>query len=94
MAIMKGLLKIKQGIISIGVFGLMAFSPIYFNVYKSDHFAAYQPETYVYVCNGPSSKRYHYSQNCRGLRNCSTDLERTTIAEARRRGRTLCGWED
>lgn len=48
---------------------------------------------FVYICNGRGSQKYHFSQNCRGLNNCSTKLEKLPISEARSRGRTLCGWE-
>lgn len=48
----------------------------------------------VYLCNGPGSKKYHYIPHCRGLKSCSTQLEKVSLAEARRRGRSLCGYED
>lgn len=48
----------------------------------------------VYICKGPSSKRYHYDKNCRGLSNCSTSTYGVTLVEAKEIGRTLCGWED
>jgi len=48
----------------------------------------------AYVCNGGSSTKYHLVENCRGLNNCSTKIEKTTIKEATNRGRTLCGFED
>ncbi|WP_339611504.1 hypothetical protein [uncultured Planktosalinus sp.] len=48
----------------------------------------------VYVCNGKSSKRYHYKKNCRGLSNCRSSISKVSLEEAKRRGRTLCGWED
>ena len=51
-------------------------------------------ETYVYICKGSNSYAYHYSPNCRGLRRCSTDLEKLTIKEAVGKGRKLCGYED
>lgn len=51
-------------------------------------------ETYVYICKGPNSTAYHYSPHCRGLRRCSTDLEKLTVKEAVEKGRKLCGYED
>lgn len=48
----------------------------------------------AYVCNGGSSKKYHLVENCRGLNNCSTKIEKTTVKDAVKRGRTLCGFED
>jgi len=47
-----------------------------------------------YICKGKSSKRYHLDKNCRGLSNCSTDIYKVTLQEAKELGRTLCGWED
>ena len=51
-------------------------------------------ETYVYICKSSNSYTYHYSPNCRGLRRCSTDLEKLTVKEAVEKGRKLCGYED
>ncbi len=48
----------------------------------------------VYICKGSNSKRYHFNKNCRGLRNCTTRLYNVSIKEAKRMGRTLCGYED
>lgn len=51
-------------------------------------------ETYVYICKGPNSTAYHYSPHCRGLTQCSTDLEKLTVKEAVEKGRKLCDYED
>lgn len=48
----------------------------------------------VYICKGPQSKKYHYKKDCKGLKNCSTDIYSVSIGEAKNIGRTLCGWED
>ncbi|ATL46737.1 hypothetical protein COR50_05870 [Chitinophaga caeni] len=48
----------------------------------------------VYICNGKYSKKYHLVEKCRGLRNCSTKIEKVSLGEAKDKGRTLCGWED
>lgn len=48
----------------------------------------------VYICNGPSSHRYHHSKRCIGLSNCSTDIEKISLQEAKDKGRSLCGYED
>lgn len=48
----------------------------------------------VYICKGPQSKKYHYIKDCRGLSSCSTDTYSVTLTEAKKLGRTLCGWED
>lgn len=56
--------------------------------------AATTPTQYVYICNGKSSKKYHLTENCRGLGNCSTKIEKVTVDQAKQKGRTLCGFED
>jgi len=48
----------------------------------------------AYVCNGPASTRYHLKENCSGLNRCSTSIEKTTVAAAKEKGRTLCKLED
>jgi hypothetical protein len=48
----------------------------------------------VYICKGPKSKKYHYKKDCRGLSSCSTDTYSVTLSEAKKLGRTLCGWEN
>lgn len=49
---------------------------------------------WVYICNGPYSKKYHLIEDCRGLNRCSTNIEKVTLDKAKAKGRTLCGWED
>lgn len=48
----------------------------------------------VYICKGPKSTKYHYKKNCRGLNSCSTDIYSVSLSDAKKSGRTLCGWED
>lgn len=47
-------------------------------------------QTYVYVCTGNYSKRYHSSPNCKGLHNCKGDIVKMTLDEATKEGRTPC----
>ncbi len=47
-------------------------------------------DTYVYICTGPQSKRYHSNSDCHGLNNCSGYIERVTIAKAKAMKRTAC----
>ena len=47
-------------------------------------------DTYVYICTGPDSKRYHRNSDCRGLNNCSASIERVTLAKAKSMKRTSC----
>jgi hypothetical protein len=51
------------------------------------------PTTTVYVCSGAKGKKYHLRADCRGLRSCQHRLIKMTLAEAQKRGLTLCGWE-
>lgn len=45
----------------------------------------------VYLCNGPQSKVYHKTNNCQGLRRCTTDIESTDITTAKERHIRECG---
>jgi len=48
---------------------------------------------YVYLCEGPYSKVYHHSEDCRGLSNCSTKTYKVSQDEAIRMGRRPCKFE-
>ncbi len=47
-------------------------------------------EDNVYLCNGPSSKVYHRSNNCKGLSNCSTQIAKVSLSTAQSKGRRAC----
>ena len=49
-------------------------------------------EAQVYICTGPSSKKYHRKSTCKGLKNCSKEVKRVTMSEATGKGRTPCKW--
>lgn len=49
--------------------------------------------TVVYLCDSSGALRYHYQQDCKGLSNCSYQIEETTLTSAKEKGKTLCGWE-
>lgn len=51
------------------------------------------PEASVYLYDSSGGKKYHYSNNCRGLSNCQHKIIKVTVEEAKKRGKTLCGWE-
>lgn len=70
----------KYTIIFIGILLLVSFTK--------------KQEEVVYICNGPSSQKYHYTKSCRGLKRCSTKIYKVSLEEARNRQRTLCGYED
>ena len=47
-------------------------------------------DTYVYMCIGPSSKRYHKTDKCKGLRNCSEEVLKVEKSYAESKERTPC----
>ena len=47
-------------------------------------------EDFVYLCNGPSSKVYHRSENCKGLNRCSTQIAKVSLSTAQSKGRRAC----
>jgi hypothetical protein len=47
-------------------------------------------EENVYLCNGGSSKVYHKRPDCRGLSNCSTQIEKVSVSNAISKGRRAC----
>lgn len=47
----------------------------------------------VYLCDSPNATKYHYNENCRGLKACKHPIIQVTLEEARKLRKTLCGWE-
>lgn len=48
----------------------------------------------VYICNSMTSRRYHYREDCTGLRRCNDSIRKISIRIARgSHGRTVCGFE-
>jgi hypothetical protein len=47
----------------------------------------------AYICDKGSARRYHLSDKCPALKNCKDQFVQTTIAEAEKNGKTLCGFE-
>jgi hypothetical protein len=50
--------------------------------------------TDVYICKSPGASRYHYNENCSGLKRCKHTIEKTTIKKAEATGLTMCKLED
>ena len=48
----------------------------------------------VYICVSKTASRYHCTESCNGLNRCSHKIEKVSVAEARNRGYSLCGFED
>lgn len=51
-------------------------------------------ETKVYICGPRGAKKYHYTENCRGLAACKHEIIKTSLSQAQNYGLTQCGWED
>lgn len=48
----------------------------------------------VYICKGGSSKVYHKSERCRGLKFCSTNVDKVSEDDAIKLGRRKCKIEN
>lgn len=44
----------------------------------------------VYICTGPYSTKYHDNSNCRGLGNCSEDIDNISLSDAEDDGYVSC----
>jgi hypothetical protein len=66
----------------VSVLMLTSFTPV--------HRVSVKDPVYVYLCEGPASKVYHASPDCRGLSRCSTKIYKVTLAEAQKMGRRPC----
>ena len=51
-------------------------------------------ENKVYICGPVGAKKYHYTENCRGLTACRHEITKVSLSQAQSYGLTLCGWED
>ncbi|KQB99957.1 hypothetical protein [Pedobacter sp. Hv1] len=47
----------------------------------------------IYLCDSPNAKKYHLKADCRGLSNCSYRIIKTSLDQAKREKKKLCGWE-
>ena len=56
----------------------------------TDMLSVTNPDTYVYVCGGPQSHRYHKTDKCKGLCRCSRTPFRTTQQKAESNGYKPC----
>ncbi|MCP9201344.1 hypothetical protein MKO06_15650 [Gramella sp. GC03-9] len=48
----------------------------------------------VFICNSQNGKKYHFSKSCRGLNACRSNIKEITLENAKKLGKTICGWED
>lgn len=49
-----------------------------------------EQDTYVYMCTGPSSKRYHKTDKCKGISRCSKEILEVKKSYADSIGRKAC----
>lgn len=47
----------------------------------------------AYICDKGSARKYHLSDKCPALKNCKDKFVQTTVVEAEKNGKTLCGFE-
>jgi predicted lipoprotein with Yx(FWY)xxD motif len=57
-------------------------------------FSSFTASTDVYLCNSKGGKRYHFKKDCRGLSNCQAEIKKVTLDDAKKIGKTICGYED
>ena len=50
----------------------------------------HQTEQMVYICTGGSSKKYHATKECSGLSNCSGEIRKIAVIDAKKLHRTPC----
>lgn len=48
----------------------------------------------VFICDSRNGKKYHFSKTCRGLSACKASIKKMSLNDARKLGKTICGWED
>jgi hypothetical protein len=48
----------------------------------------------VYICKGSTSKVYHKSEKCNGLKRCSSGVSKLSQDEAEKMGRRACKLEN
>lgn len=76
----------KKIILLIGVVILMGSTTA-----EETSIAPKDKETYVYLCMGSKSKRYHKTDKCKGLSRCSTRIKVVTLQDAiKKYKRTPC----
>ena len=75
----------KLGIALVALFALSFTSP-------QGDVVEYENSNNVYICTGPSSKKYHAYPECKGLKKCSKEIKKVSKVEAVKLGRTQCKW--
>lgn len=52
-----------------------------------------EKEKEVFICKTVTSKRYHFTKTCKGLKKCSGTIGKTTQKKAKKVGLTPCKLE-
>ena len=50
-------------------------------------------DTYVYIVEEAQSETFHYNNNCKCISNNKLDVEKITLTEAKKLGKTSCSLE-
>ena len=53
-----------------------------------------EPFQDVFICDSRNGKKYHFTKTCRGLNACKASIKKLSLADAKKLGKTICGWED
>ena len=48
----------------------------------------------VYLCDSKGGKKYHFKKDCRGLSACKAPIKKLSLADAKKMGKEICGWEN
>ena len=71
---------------------VLAIALIGLNACAEANASEQKKEEKVYICTGKYAKRYHKKENCRGLKSCKGDIEYIPLSEAKKQGKTPCGY--
>lgn len=63
-------------------------------IYTLNNIPTVKHSSDVYLCNNEYGKKYHFTPNCRGLKACTHPIIKVSLTEAKKRGKTICGYED
>ena len=47
-------------------------------------------KTYVWICNSKTANHYHSHEDCRGLKNCKSEIKKVTLKYALSINRKAC----
>lgn len=47
----------------------------------------------VYICVSKTASKYHYSENCKGLKRCTHTISKVSLSDAKSRGMVDVAWK-